>query len=44
MMIEVIGIFRNKTIAKAFDCFLDAGEYRDMLDAHYPLKIVWREL
>jgi hypothetical protein len=42
-MIEVIGIFRDKTVTKIFDNVLDAIDFRDDLDAHYA-RVIWRAL
>jgi len=42
-MIEVIGIFRDKTVKKIFDNVLDAIDFRDDLDAQYA-KVIWRAL
>jgi len=43
-MIEVVGVFRTHRVKKRFDCVYDAAEFRENLDAHYPLKILWREI
>jgi hypothetical protein len=43
-MIEIIGIFREEVIKKTFKCSLDAGEFRDFLDAQYPIKVIWRKI
>lgn len=42
-MIEVIGIFRDKTVTKIFDNVLDAIDFRDDLDAQYA-RVIWRAL
>lgn len=42
-MIEVIGIFKDRTITQIFDNTLDAMDFRDELDAHYA-KVIWNVL
>jgi len=42
-MIEVIGIFKDRTVTQLFDNVLDAMDFRDELDAHYA-KVIWKNL
>ena len=41
-MIVVTGIIDDKRYEKAFNCVLDAMDYRDHLDAHYARKVNMR--
>lgn len=40
-MIEIIGIFTNYKIKKTFTNTADASEFRDNLDAQYPIRVEW---
>jgi hypothetical protein len=42
-MIEIIGIFKDRTIKKTFNNILDAIDFRDDLDAQYA-RVIWKKL
>ena len=42
-MIEVVGVFRSHRKRAVFINRTDAIEYKDHLDAHYPIKVIWNE-
>ena len=43
-MYKVTAWFKDKKISKEFHNVLDAIEYRDDVDAHYPTKVIFRKV
>ena len=42
-MIEIIGIFKDRSVRQVFNNVLDAIEFRDDLDAQYA-RVIWKKL
>src|SRR5210317_871571 len=42
-MIRVTGYWRDTKIVKYFNCVYDAIDFRDVVDAHYPLKVTFEK-
>lgn len=42
-MIEIIGIFKDRSVRQVFNDVLDAMEFRDDLDAQYA-RVIWKKL
>jgi hypothetical protein len=42
-MIEIIGIFKDRSVSQVFNDVLDAMEFRDDLDAQYA-RVIWKKL
>jgi hypothetical protein len=42
-MIEIIGIFKDRSVRQVFYNVLDAIEFRDDLDAQYA-RVIWKNL
>jgi hypothetical protein len=42
-MIEIIGIFKDRSVRQVFNNVLDAIEFRDDLDAQYA-RVIWKNL
>lgn len=40
-MIEIVGIFPKYKVRKTFNSTIDAAEFRDKLDAQYPIRVEW---
>ena len=43
-MYKVTAWFRNSKVSEEFHNVNDAIEYRDDVDAHYPLKVTFRKV
>ena len=42
-MIEIIGIWKDRSVTRVFDNVLDAIDFKDDLDAHYA-RVIWNQL
>lgn len=42
-MYRVTAFFRDRKVSQEFDNINDAIEYRDNVDAHYPIKVIFKE-
>jgi len=40
-MYRVVGYFRNHTVTKYFVDKYDAIDFKDVVDAHYPLRVTF---
>jgi hypothetical protein len=43
-MYRVTAYFRDRKISKKFHNVFDAIEYRDDIDAHYPIKVIFKKV
>lgn len=42
-MYKVTGYFRNNKVSKVFTDLYEAIDYKDVIDAHYPLKVTFEK-
>src|SRR6056300_2054743 len=42
-MIRVTGYWRDTKIVKYFNCVYDAIDFKDVVDAHYPLRVTFEK-
>lgn len=43
MLFKVTGYFKDNIVSRIFTCKYDAIEFKDIIDAHYPIKVTFEK-